>query len=106
MEFAEVMSSTTSLTEVTISQMLRFALGADNGVQKADSGLSVSASLLLTIWSNSSNLCEEDGNYNDKDEDYKKHAPTAEPSTLLSFGAAMAIGGCVFLLGRLRKVRT
>jgi hypothetical protein len=47
-----------------------------------------------------------------KDHDRRKHqagdpapSPSPEPSTLLSFGAALIIGGGVLLLGRLRKER-
>lgn len=41
----------------------------------------------------------------DKDDHHKKyhHDPTPEPSTLLSFGAAILIGGAVIYSRRLRK---
>jgi hypothetical protein len=101
-------------------------VGAVNGVQSADSGLNVSASLLPTIWSSSTILSGQDGDYKDhsgdKDHDWdkghdkdhdkdKRHvqngapSPTPEPSTILTFGAALAIGGGVLFLGRLRKER-
>jgi len=91
-------------------------VGAVNGVQSADSGLNVSASLLPTIWSSSTILWGQDGDYKghdwDKDHDKdKRHdrkddpSPTPEPSTILTFGAALAIGGGVLFLGRLRKER-
>jgi hypothetical protein len=91
-------------------------------VQSADSGLNVSASLLPTIWSSSTILWGQDGDYKDHSEDKdhsgdkdhdkdKRHdqngapSPTPEPSTILTFGAALAIGGGVLFLGRLRKER-
>jgi hypothetical protein len=97
-------------------------VGAVNGVQSADSGLNVSASLLPTIWSSSTILWGQDGDYKDHSEDKdhsgdkdhdkdKRHdqngapSPTPEPSTILTFGAALAIGGGVLFLGRLRKER-
>ena len=103
-------------------------VGAVNGVQSADSGLNVSASLLPTVWSNSTILWGQDGDYKDHardndhagdkghdwDNDHRKGkdhdresapSPTPEPSTILTFGAALAIGGSVFFLGRLRKER-
>jgi hypothetical protein len=95
-------------------------VGAVNGVQSADSGLNVSASLLPTIWSSSTILSGQDGDYKDHDWDKghdkdhdkdKRHdpngapSPTPEPSTILTFGAALAIGGGVLFLGRLRKER-
>jgi hypothetical protein len=97
-------------------------VGVVNGVQSADSGLNVSASLLPTIWSSSTILWGQDGDYKDhsvdkghdwdKDHDKdKRHdgngapSPTPEPSTILTFGAALAIGGGVLFLGRLRRER-
>jgi hypothetical protein len=94
-------------------------------MRSADSGLS-SASLLPAMSSSSMILWGQDGNDNgggkghdwDKDHD-KGHdwgkgkdgdpdgppSPTPEPSTILTFGAALAIGGGVFYLERLRKLR-
>jgi len=113
-------SAATNSTEQTLRQMLRSGLGAVNGVQLTDSGLNVSASLLPTIWSGQINWGGENhdngnkGDHHGWDDDGKGNgkgngpygpAPTPEPSTLLSFGAALLIGGGVFLLGRLRKER-
>jgi hypothetical protein len=39
------------------------------------------------------------------EENEDENAPTPEPSTILTFATALAIGGGVFLLGRLRKQR-
>ncbi len=120
-EFSVLTSSTTNLAEQALSQMLR-RIGAVNGVQSVDSGLNVSASLLPTIWSNKTILWGQDGDYKDKDHDGdkdhdkdndkgKRHdkggapAPTPEPSTILTFGAALLIGGGVFLSRRLRGSR-
>ena len=39
------------------------------------------------------------------DEPGEDEVPTPEPTTILTFATALAIGGGVFLLGRLRKER-
>jgi len=106
-EFSVLASSTINLVEETLSQMLG-RIGAANTVQSADSGLNVLASLLPTIWSariDSGNQNNDDGKGKDKGKDPHAPPPAPEPSTLLSFGVAVVIGACVFLLGRLRKVR-
>ena len=84
-----------------------------------NSGLTVADFLLPTPWSHK--LKSGDGNSNGKYKDNHKvrradgeaeddeagedeaPAPTPEPTTLLSFGVALIIGGGVFFLGRLRK---
>src|ERR1700683_2968215 len=43
--------------------------------------------------------------YKDYDKDHHHHEPTPEPSTLLSFGAALLIGGAVLYSRRLRRNR-
>jgi hypothetical protein len=47
---------------------------------------------------------DHEGEDKDTDKD-DKPAPIPEPSTLMSFGVALLIGGGVFFLGRLRKER-
>lgn len=112
-------SAATNSAEQTLCQMLRSALRAVNGLRSTDPGLDVSASLRPTIWSGTTNSWGQQGDYKDKDGDDRKYkdkddrhdkdkdhthpAPAPEPSTLLSFGAALVIGGGVVLLGRLRR---
>ena len=113
-ELSVLALSTTNLAEQAVSKMLR-RVGAVNDVQSADSGLNVSASLLPTIWSSTTVSWGHDGDHRDGDKDHdwdrgheKKGdapAPTPEPSTLLSFGAAVVIGGAVLLSRRLRATR-
>jgi hypothetical protein len=128
-EFSVLTSSTTNLAEQAQSQMLK-RIGAVNRVQSAYSGLNVSASLLPRIWFGTTILWGQDGDHKgkdydgdkdhegdkghdgDKDHDKGKHSdrdgapsPTPEPSTILSFGAALLIGGGVFYSRRLRKNR-
>jgi len=43
--------------------------------------------------------------YKDKDHKHDHHEPTPEPSTLLSFGVALLIGGAVLYSRRLRRNR-
>jgi hypothetical protein len=82
----------------------------------ADPGLA--AFLLPTIESHAIKAGNDDTKGKDKDrykgKDKDKYngkenddapAPAPEPSTLLSFGVALIIGGGVFFLGRLRKER-
>jgi hypothetical protein len=78
----------------------------------------------LNIWTNSNYAIDDDGyKHDDKDKDWDKdgdgdkddhdkgdhdhhkyhHEPTPEPSTLLSFGAAILIGGGVLYSRRLRR---
>lgn len=78
----------------------------------------------LNIWTNSNYTIDDDGyKHDDKDKDWDKdgdgdkgdhdkgdrdhhkyhHEPTPEPSTLLSFGAAILIGGGVLYSRRLRR---
>jgi hypothetical protein len=110
--------STPNLAEHALSKMLRRIAAVDD-VQSADLGPNVSVSLLPTIWSSASVLWGHDGDDKDKDHDWDKDhdrdkgherkggapAPTPEPSTLLSFGAAIVIGGAVLLSRRLRASR-
>jgi hypothetical protein len=116
--------STPNLAEHALSKMLRRIAAVDD-VQSADLGPNVSVSLLPTIWSSASVLWGHDGDDKDKDHDWNKDhdwdkdhdrdkgherkggapAPTPEPSTLLSFGAAIVIGGAVLLSRRLRASR-
>lgn len=64
---------------------------------------------LLTVWFSSSdhagdsNRAHHDGDDGDQDHDGDKHAPppTPEPSTILTFGTALLIGGGVLLSRRL-----
>ena len=120
-EFGVLTSSTANLVEQTLSQMLRYTLGTGKRVPSADSGLEDSTLVSPTIWSGEINSGNEhhggegehhgwkkggsEGGEDDDEGEIPPHAPTPEPSTLLSFGAALAIGGGVFLLGRLRKER-
>jgi hypothetical protein len=122
-EFSVLTSSPTNLAEQALSQMLR-RIGAVDRVQLADSNLKVSASLLPTIWSSTTILWGQDGDHKDKDHDGDKDhdrdkdhdkgkhndgggapSPTPEPSTILSFGAALLIGGGVLYSRRLRRNR-
>lgn len=99
-------SVATNSAEQTLGQMLRSASRVVSGLRSTGPGLEAHSR-------------GQDGDYKDKDRDgdkdkgrdgdkYKdpKHpAPAPEPSTLLSFGAALVIGAGVFLLGRLRRKR-
>ena len=111
MEFGLRAASTANLVEGTLSQMLGYTVGPINGAQSPGSGSDVSTSLLRTIWSSATISSEHDGDDRDKDKAKEKEkedegpAPTPEPGTLFSFGAALAIGGGVFVLGRLRRER-
>src|SRR5579863_6534396 len=80
---------------------------------------SVFPSQSLNVWTNSNYVIDDDGYmHKDKDKDWDgdhdgdkydhdhhryHHEPTPEPSTLLSFGAAILIGGGVLYSRRLRK---
>jgi hypothetical protein len=78
--------------------------------------LAVNPYLILTNWAN---LMYTDGGEGDKGDDKDKdkdkgkggddddddHTPTPEPATILSFGAALLIGGGVLYSRRLRRNR-
>ena len=88
--------------EQTLRHMLGTGLGPVRGAQATDLRSTGSAPLLQ-----GPGPCPDpdDNNGPDGDNDCDDHAPTPEPGTLLSFGAALAIGGGVFFLGRLRRER-
>jgi hypothetical protein len=62
----------------------------------------VNPSQILTIWAN---LLYTGGGDGYQDNDKHGPSPTPEPSTILSFGAALLIGGGVFYSRRLRRNR-
>jgi hypothetical protein len=92
------------------------ALAATHELPSTDSSLTVATSLLGKIWSGEIDSEGEkhdsvkpshhhEGDDEGEGEEHDPPAPTPEPSTILTFGTALAIGGGVFLLGRLRKER-
>jgi hypothetical protein len=128
-EFRMLTSAATISAEETLGQILSSALGAFNAVESTDSRLDLSASLPLATHLSSFNYGavyqaggnnnnqggnnnnqggnnnNQGGNNNNKGGKKNTPSPNPEPSTLLSFGAAVVIGAGVFLLGRLRKER-
>jgi hypothetical protein len=116
----KAVASVANPTEGTLGQILRSTLRAVNAVQSTDSRLDLSASLLSAIWLSSINSVilggnddNQGGNNNDQGQNNNNQnqngdpapAPIPEPSTLLSFGAALLIGGGFLLFRRLRKDR-
>lgn len=88
----------------------------DQSVTLLNTATSVFPSRALSIWAGSNYIIDDDVNKNkdgDGNGDWSKwykddrhrhhHEPTPEPSTLLSFGAAILIGGGVLYSRRLRK---
>ena len=107
-EFKVLPSAAISSIERTRFHILNSAQGAIKKAQLMDSGLIVSASLLPTIWFSPTNSMGENDTNNDENGDSKKDdppAPMPEPSTILSLGAALVIGGGVLFLRRLRGDR-
>jgi hypothetical protein len=134
-EFRVLTSPATILATEALCQILRSALGAVNAVESTDSRLGLSASLILAthlssinsgaVYQNGGNNNNQGGNNNNQGGNNNNqggnnnnqggnnnnqgrnntHNPLPEPSTLLSFAAAVVIGAGVFLLGRLRKER-
>jgi hypothetical protein len=66
-----------------------------------------SPTMKLTQGDSDEDAAEEKADHEkeDHDVDSDDHPPVPEPSTLMSFGVALLIGGGVFFLGRLRKER-
>ena len=90
-------------------------MAALTGASAASARAAGTSVLLPGIWSSTTIVWDQGGDYkdhdwdkdhdSDKDHDKRKHhegddapSPVPEPSTLLSFGAALVIGGGVFLL--------
>jgi len=107
-EFKVLPSAAINLLQRTLFHMLTSAQGAIKKAQSMDSGSIVSASLLPTIWFSTSDSMGENDTNNDENGDKEKDdppAPVLEPSTILSLGAALVIGGGVLFLRRLRGDR-
>jgi len=102
-----VTSTTTDLTDGTLWHVLKLTVRAVNRMQPRNAGLDISAPRPLAIRPTpaSSENRNNDDNEMGRDKDDRAPDPAPEPSTILSFGAALVIGAGVIYLRRLRGER-